>query len=153
MKLRLTAPGFEEYNGQMGVIMFENGLSTTDVLPVDAIRIAGVMGAEWEDGSAANVGQMYLNAMDTPAPALQEQRGKSEEVRESAHAQRHEKAEVKDVIVTAQPALYTREQLAAIADKDGIAGLRDIGAEFGVKGNSINGLIDGIMKAAGKEAE
>jgi hypothetical protein len=138
MKLRLTQGGFEGYTGQMGVVVFENGLSVGDVLPIDAIRLAGVMGAEWEDGTAANVGQMYLNNLDTPAPMFEPG------------------AQAGDPVIAATPVVdagvaYTADQLADIADKDGISGLRAIADPLNVKGNSIRGLIDGILKAAGAQ--
>lgn len=75
MKLRLTGDGFQNYTGQMGVIYFQDGLSINDVLPVDGIRIAGNIGAIWEDGSHANVGDVYAANLQTPAPTgLQEAR-------------------------------------------------------------------------------
>ena len=53
------------------------------------------------------------------------------------------------VIADLMAPAYTEEQLAAIADKQGIAGLREIAEPLGVKGNSIAGLISSILKAAG----
>lgn len=137
MKLRLTAPGFETYTGQMGAVFFEDGLSTDNVLTIDALRIAGTIGAEWEDGSPANISQIYLNAMNTPAPVASEQ-------------------DVSDVLVSnlaeaPKVQTYTEDQLAGIADKEGISGLRAIADPMGVKGQSIRVLIDGILKATGTQ--
>lgn len=142
MKLRLTAPGFEKYTGQMGVLFFEDGLSTGDVLHRDAVRLANVIGAEWEDGTQANTGQLYLDNMETSAPV--------EVSRMVVDAPVEEAAPVEDA-----PAanLYTEADLAAIADKSGIAGLRDIAEPLGIKGNSIGGLIAAILKAAAPKAE
>lgn len=131
MKLRLTQPGFETYTAQMGVTNFENGLSTTDVSVMDATRMAAVMGCEWEDGTPANVGQIYLDNMHTEAPIFAS-------------------AGVPDVLVVADVAVlsvaYTEAQLAAIADAKGIAGLREIADVLCLKGNSIGGLIAAILK-------
>lgn len=137
MKLRLTAPGWQTYTGQMGVIFFENGLSVADVLPVDAVRVAGVIGAEWEDGRPANVSQIYLDNMQTEAAVLKDNREPEAPV------------EPKKEEVAAPAVTYTEEQLAEIADKQGIAGLREIAEPLGLKGNSIAGLISAILKAAG----
>lgn len=137
MKLRLTAPGWQTYTGQMGVIFFENGLSVADVLPVDAVRVAGVIGAEWEDGRPANVSQIYLDNMQTEAAVLKDNREPEAPV------------EPKKEEVAAPAVTYTEEQLAEIADKQGIAGLREIADPLGLKGNSIAGLISAILKAAG----
>lgn len=139
MKLRLTAPGWQTYTGQMGVIFFENGLSVADVLPVDAVRVAGVIGAEWEDGRPANVSQIYLDNLQTEAAVMQDNRQPEAPVVESS----------KVAQVTTPEVTYTEEQLAEIADKQGIAGLREIADPLGVKGNSIAGLIASILKTAG----
>lgn len=140
MKLRLTQPGFETYSAQMGVIFFENGLSTTDVSVMDATRMSAVMGCEWEDGTPSNVSQIYLDNMKTPAPLFVDADSATQDP--TAVVQAHEKAAVAGLS-------YTEEQLAAIADKDGIAGLRVISEPLGIKGNSISGLISAILKAVG----
>lgn len=137
MKLRLTQAGFEKYTGQMGVVMFDNGLSVGDVLPIDAIRISAAIGADWEDGSAANVGDMYLNNMDVPAFVGRAQGQTSVSV-----------DSVKPAIVPAQ-AQHTKDTLAKIADAEGIMGLRAIADPMGVKGTSIVGLIEAILKHHG----
>lgn len=137
MKLRLTAPGWQTYTGQMGVIFFENGLSVADVLPVDAVRVAGVIGAEWEDGTPANVSQIYLDNLKTEAPIAKDNREPEAPV------------EAKKEVVAEPAVTYTEDQLAEIADKKGIGGLREIAGPLGIKGNSISGLIEAILKAAG----
>lgn len=137
MKLRLTQGGFQSYTGQMGVIQFIDGLSVGDVLPIDAVRVAGVIGAEWEDGTPANVSQLYLDNMNTAAPTPAQSTAK-----DAAAV-----APVEALTVVTTGSGYTEEALAAIADKDGISGLRNIAEPLGIKGNSIRGLIDGILKA------
>ena len=148
MKLRLTAPGWESYTGQMGVINFVDGVSESDVLPIDAVRVAGVIGAEWDDGSPANVGQLYLDNMHTEAKTSEEARQANDpdEAKTIDPNEAKSKAELLGVS-------YTEDELAKIADEKGIAGLREIAEPLGIKGNSIAGLIAAIFKAAGKAAE
>lgn len=140
MKVRLTQPGFETYTGQMGVIFFEGGLSQGDVLPIDAIRLAAVFNAEWEDGTPANVAQRLIDEAHTPAPVAEPIPAEDPVVPQG---------EPLATSVVEAPKTYTEEELGAIADKEGIAGLRVIADSLGLKGNSIRGLIDAIMKAAG----
>lgn len=139
MKLRLTQAGFENYTGQMGVVMFKDGLSENEVLPIDAIRISAAIGADWEDGSPANVGDMYLNNMHAPAFVGN---GRSEDAAPVEQP-------VQAPVATADGTTYTRDGLAAIADAEGIGGLRAIADPIGVKGTSIVGLIDAILKQQG----
>ncbi len=144
MKLRLTAKGFEHYSGQMGVIMFEDGLSVGDVLEIDAVRVAGVIGAEWEDGSAANVSQRYLNGMTTTPPQTNTTtQAKVVEGKKSEGPS--ENVNLHDSVTDT----YSKDQLAKIADTKGIVGLREIASTLGIKGNSINGLIEAILAVAG----
>lgn len=138
MKLRLTQAGFETYTGQMGVVMFKDGLSETDVLPIDAVRISAAIGADWEDGSPANVGDMYLNAMDAPAFVGGGVNELSVPVEQSQPAQPADTGP-----------RYTAEDLAKIADAEGIVGLRNLADPLGVKGTSIVGLIEAILKKQG----
>ena len=141
MKLRLTEPGFATYTGQMGVVDFVDGLSIGDVLTIDGIRISAAIGAEWEDGSASNVGEMYLSAMDVPAHVG------TQDFKPVAAPEPEPERPIKGSLDLAPPAeQYTRESLAAVADKSGIAGLREIADKLGIKGMSINGLIDSILK-------
>lgn len=181
MKLKLKGGGFENYTGQMGVVFFENGLSKFDVNPNDAIRIAGSIGAEWENGEPANVGDIYTQNMNTPAPSIDQQGGLSllqgvvgiitadDAMRLSgsvAHAQMWGgDAQMEERVVTPQaPAAqlekptaapvaagtgYTAESLAEIADKNGIAGLREVANQFNVTGNSIAMLIERILNKQG----
>lgn len=154
MKLRLTQAGFETYTGQMGVVFFKDGLSETDVLPIDAIRIAAAVGAEWEDGSAANVGEMYLNSMHNPAHVGNDINTLSmpvEGAEQAAPAQ--ETTEGKTDETPAQASHFTREELEAIADEKGIAGLREVAEPLKVKGTSIVALMDAIIKAQLKLTE
>lgn len=144
MKLRLTAAGFDSYTGQMGVINFESGVSVGDVLPIDAVRVAGIIGAEWEDGSPANVGQLYLDNMHTSAPTKEEsEKAANPDAPKTLLTNDDAKIKAKELGVS-----YTEEQLAKVADGKGIAGLREIADPLGIKGNSIRGLMDAILKAA-----
>lgn len=145
MKLKLTQAGFETYTGQMGVVMFEDGLSVGDVLPIDAIRISAAIGAQWEDGSAANVGEMYLNNMHSPAHVGGNDINEMSMPVEGASDKSESTPEGTQIVLEAT--VYTEDALAAVADKEGIAGLRTIADGLSVKGTSIVGLIAGIMKA------
>lgn len=134
MKLRLTQAGFENYTGQMGVTFFEDGLSTNEVSTMDATRMAAVMQCEWEGGATASVTQRLLDEANTPAPIFEA----------APEAEPLVDLEVQDE--AAEPSKqWTLEELEAVADDHGIAGLRAIGEEIGVKNVSIKGLIEEIL--------
>jgi hypothetical protein len=140
MKLRLTDPGMQHYTAQMGAIFFVDGLSTTDVSRRDATRLAAVYRCEYEDGTNPNVAQHLLDSMHTEAVSTQATTVVTEHTPEPAPAAQ---------APAAGKPVFNESALAAIADEKGIGGLRDIAEPMGIKGNSIRGLIDALVKATG----
>lgn len=152
-RIRLTQEGFEGYTGQMGILFFENGLSTHPVPFKDATRMSAVMICEFEDGSSCNPAQRLL---DTAGQGADSTRQTEDEAFSPEPALPPVvEAPVEIVLAKAtnpdQPAytgvVYSREDLSEIADSKGIAGLREIAAPLGVKSNSITGLIEELVKA------
>lgn len=141
MKLRLKQPGFETYTGQMGTVFFDNGTSTKDVGHLDAVRIAAQFLCEWEDGSTASVAQSILDhahatthTIPTAMNADQALAAQSNGTTAQAAAERPDTART-----------YTEQELADLADTDGIKALRAIAEPLGVKGSSISDLIKAIL--------
>ncbi|MEB0029210.1 hypothetical protein QN372_00455 [Undibacterium sp. RTI2.1] len=135
MKLRITQLGFEGYSGQMGVINFEDGLSTADVLVIDAVRMSAVMLCEWEDGTSVSITQSIIDNAHSPAPMF---------VSGAEGQHDTEKVETAKNDQTSKP-VFTEEQLSVLADSEGIKGLRALGDPIGVKGNSIKDLIAALI--------
>lgn len=140
MKIRLTQPGFETYSSQMGVVFFENGLSTTDVKPIDAVRIAAQFLCEWEDGTTASVAQSILDHAHATTHSIPMEMNADQALAKQEGTQN---AEVQ--VASAPLKIYTELELEEIADKSGIKGLREIGTVLGVKGNAIGELIKSIV--------
>lgn len=150
MKLRLLQSGFETYTGQMGTVFFDNGLSTADVKPIDAVRMAAQFLCEWEDGTTASVAQSILDHAHITTGMLP-----VEQNADQALAQGVATANGIDVVpagpaatpvTPAAPAkVHTEAELHAVADDKGIKGLREIAAPLGIKGNSIAELIAEIL--------
>ena len=136
MKLKLTAVGYEEFSGLFGIVEFTNGLSNEDVNPQIAKRFACIISVEWEDGTKVGVADALIENLHMEAPT------------EAATVIPPEET-IKPVSSTA----WTEEELGAVADEKGIAGLREIAEPHGIKGNSIASLIKGIIeKSVAKEA-
>lgn len=153
MKIRLVQPGFESFTGSMGALAFESGLSTTDVQERDFLRLSSVMKCEREDGSSASPADALLAIANVGAPTPEAAR--EAELESNAAALAAFTQPEADKPQTAAPtmpaaAIYTEEQLGALADKEGIKGLRKIAEPLGIKGNSIKDLITGIIEAGVK---
>lgn len=148
MKIRMTDAGYASFTGAFGTVNFENGVSVDEVSSAEARLIGAIVSIEaLEDGEFKSDSQKLMDAKDMPAsmetlPTL---------------AQLMSEGKVKSPETKSEPEQpkqleYTKEALEEIADKKGIAGLREIGDPMGVKGASITKLIDGILSAT-KPAE
>jgi hypothetical protein len=134
MKIRLTQPGFEKYTGQMGVMQFEDGVTTHDVSHMDAMRMGAVMSCEAVDGQVISPSQVILDANQNAAVVLEERVADTTEVAEAPVAQPVE-------------AIYTQEQLEQIASEKGISGLREIAEPIGIRARSVEALIEALVKS------
>jgi len=137
MKLRLTGSGFENFTGQMGAHEFLNGVSTTDVTERDAIRLSGVFHTEWVDPS---VGVQH--------PSLAQRLLDNGSVEATNNLQLGAQGEAAPEVVVEPKKVWTEADLAAVADRDGIKGLREIADPLGLKSNSILELINLILEKA-----
>ncbi|EOG1895092.1 hypothetical protein ACEPOF_000361 [Acinetobacter baumannii] len=164
MKLRLTAKGYENFTGHMGAVYFKDGLSAMDVLPIHAVRIGSTIGAEWEDGQSTNpadllVANANMGALNTQEAADYDQRMIEAQIQDANKAEEHlnkvaqlgidATTDPDAQLPTTQGKTYTREELEAVAEEGGLAGIRAVAAEVGVKGGSIVVLIDRILEVAG----
>lgn len=147
MKLRLTQPGFEHYDGQMGVLDFVDGVSTTDVERGRASRLAAVMLCELEDGQNPSIAQAILDNANTAAPIFSSTQDGADHDR-AAGLIAVAREDIGNAASADKPktSAYSMAQLEAIADKEGIKGLREISDPRGIKSNSIRELIDAILK-------
>ncbi|HHT4259130.1 TPA: hypothetical protein ACTYZB_004797 [Klebsiella variicola] len=135
-KVRLLESTFKGYTGLMCGVHFENGVSVNELPFVDQQRICSSMRAETIDGRNVSASGVYSERYELNAADVKEQA--AEPVTNMSRG-------------VAEPGIqiYTREELEAVADNEGIAGLRAIGSSLGVKAKGIVEMIDGILKAQG----
>jgi hypothetical protein len=138
-RLRITERGWENFSDYLAGVKFENGLSVDVVAPAVINQIGSALRVEavddgFQGGNAAVLNRMQKQRAEVVRP-LTEHTPQTVSPEQAASAEVGEK--------------YTRESLEAIADKDGIAGLRAIGDKLGVKGRGIIELITEILRAQG----
>lgn len=129
--IKLTQPGWETYNGHLSEIEFVNGVSVGPATKIQIQRIAGCIAVETLDGLDPSEGAAHIAIVKGEQPPVIFDEDKQ---------------------IAATPIIYdfTRESLEAIADKQGLAGLRPIGDQYGVKSNSIVSMIDKLMSLTGE---
>lgn len=159
MKIKLTQPGYETYTGQMGVLFFEEGVTTADVRSGDAVRLAAQFLCEWENGDSVSMAQSILDhakvTTDDLGPELNADQALVQETVAftQVYGNRPNPNEVvAESEIIASGRIYTEEELAAIADDAGIAGIRAIAQPLGIRGNSIATLISDILAKQAKPA-
>lgn len=137
-RLRITERGWENYSDYLAGIKFENGISVDAVAPSVANQIGSTLRVEAiDDGAQVGEAAQWKNAQTTKAAVVTPLSEKTPDTIAPEAAK------------TVSVEKYTREQLEAIADAEGIGGLRAIGEKFGVKGRGIVELITEILKAQG----
>lgn len=143
MKIRLVGNGYEALTGMFGDVEFKDGVSVHPVSPNQARFYASITTVEnAEDGAELGDNAQFQSALNMEAqtfnlPTLAELQ---------AAGQVAEVVQTQPEATVAQAA-HTQASLEAVADKGGIAALRQIAEPLGVKGTSIGKIIDGILKA------
>jgi hypothetical protein len=153
MKLKLVQKGYETMTGYLGMTLFQDGLSVSDVPLREARNLGMAIKVEYEDGSDPNPAQNLLNSMHNKAGEALAPVADSETKSPESEKVIEVVVEVTNdakVIEAAKVPGYTQESLEAVADKDGIKGLRAIAEKFQVKGTSIAELIREILEAQAK---
>ena len=151
MKLRLTQQHYETFTGQMGVTFFENGLSTDNVKPSDAVRMAAQFLCAWEDGTTASVAQSLLDHSHATIGTLPPEMNADQAIAQASQESILAAAKLKDPRVDQAPSdFYSEAQLSEIADSQGIKGLRAIAEPLGIKSNSIKEMITALTEIGAK---
>lgn len=146
MKIKIVENGWAGYNGSLRGVPFKEGVSVREVTPREARMIGSSLRVENLSGDQVGAAQDLLSlqnisalvvapmAEGTIAPVKQEM---ATEV-----APNEPQAPATPAVSQA----YTLEQLAEIADKAGIDGLREVADRMNVRGRGIRELIEKILE-------
>lgn len=118
----------ENLTGNLGEVEFKDGVSVESVSRMQAQRLRGAFKVETLEGDDPGLAAEITRARNNvESPVKYEQK---EAVKEPSAVEYN----------------YTEESLMAIADKDGLVGLREFAEPFGAKSNSIVGLIEKLLR-------
>lgn len=142
--LRITQPGMTLYNGPMSVYNFVDGISTEAINREGRDRISANFACVeiGEDGKeqVAGVSERLVTESISRAVVRTATLRQTEEEKVDEEITRAKKDIGGDLKV-----IHTEDQLDAIIDKQGIAGLREIAAQWNVKNRSIPTLRQMIL--------
>lgn len=145
-KVKLTAPGWENYTGDFAAAQFVDGVSVTPLPRIMSDRIGAILQCELIDADDKSTGQAGEAARSIGATRIEMPSEKLEVMTpEAAAAER--KAAMDRMLKNPASKLYTEQELEEIASKTGLKGLREIGDKWGVKERSITKLIHLILTA------
>ena len=136
-EIRITEPGFENLNGNIGEVTFVNGVGRVNRVQLG--RIGSAMRVEHVTGGSAGPGQDSIDLHKAVTVVVDD----------LPHLKPGQKIQQAEPVPPPKPkmTIYTEDQLGALADTGGIAALRVIGTPLGVKSNSISALIKAILEA------
>ena len=157
MKIIIEYSPFKNMTGRYCDIDFENGVSVGMFSLRDAQRLKASIPARIlsDEEYEAEFGETK-SAVESKAKVIIEPKVHAKSV--VVEAEKVKKVEEKteepeeESTTTELVALYNKEELEDIADKDGISGLRELGDKHGIKGRSIAELIDELMDVKEKKA-
>jgi hypothetical protein len=127
-QIKLLDSGFTHFTGNLAGYDFEDGVSVDSISEREAMRIAGVVQVESVNGGDVTETSRY-NAIKNGEIVAEKQEGEI----------------IADQDKVADQYDFTRESLEALADQKGINGLRELGKQYGIKGQSIVSIIDGLL--------
>jgi len=137
-RLRIEQAGWAGYTGHFGTVLFQDGVSVDAVTWQEQQRLGGlimVVSAE-ENEIDHQVG-----------PSAELVRGRDLVHSEAMVAGTDTAVTTPDGSTKLSGELLSREELEDIADRKGIAGLRDVAKAWNVKGRSVSELIGDIVEA------
>lgn len=128
VRIRLLADHLKTHTGEWGNYAFEDGVSEL-MLRREAERLSVITSVEFVDAENMWERKRRERGLITSDGFVEDE-------------------PVEETVEPPSPTVrYSRSDLEAIADKDGIAGLRKIADQFNVKGTSIRQLLEVIEKA------
>lgn len=144
MRIKIVEPGWDGFSDFMGSVKFTHGVSDEDVPEHMVNNIAASIKVVEYRGETATGVEKLGGQLGFAAEAV---RRKDDHAPVDRQLEADKPNAPPKVARTEVPkSVFTFEQLAAIADKGGIKGLREIGGKLGVNGRDINGLIASIIK-------
>lgn len=160
MQVKITDPGFAGFTGHFGTVYFENGISE-HISSAEAERLGCIVKCETLEGVNPSATQRMVDIQSKNLDELLAQgagvvgadRAKTqspEQVLGAVESQAGQANQVVENQPQIQPGVkpgldFTRADLEALADREGISGLRNLGSQFGVKGRSIVEIIDELL--------
>ena len=160
MKIKIIQKGYELFTGPFGSVEFANGVSIDHVSRREAERLGSILpiveiNDEGEENGPISIGQTDLDNRDKKAEVkapleTQETTEGDDDAAETKGEAEDSESDGPEQGVENESAerakIYTEAELEAIADKDGMSGLREIGNKIDAKGNSIDKLIIKILQ-------
>lgn len=151
--LKIVSKGFETYTGNFGPVTFENGVSIEPVPKMFADRIAAATQVVWIDENGetiedASVAHRLIRDSAMRAPVLEELPRQTEEEKKA-----EQRTQLLKVVDADQMQIYSRNDLIALVEKDGVKALRLVGDKWKVKHKQALALIDMILERQSKWIE
>lgn len=140
--LRCADKAYKNYTGFIGVVEFKDGLSIEKQPRLERDRMAASMAFEEvdDDGNAQAAGPAHRLVSESAARAPVAKKLLRQTDQEKANETVEMAKEFSPV-----PPIHSREELEAIADKDGMSGIREVAVHWNVKHRAMVVLMQMIL--------
>lgn len=158
MKIKIIERGWETFSDVLGGVKFENGVSVDDVPEHLITRIGAVVRTEAVTGGQVGAAQQLIDAKNMtppedvriaptpPAPVTPEPLPELVSDLVPKDPEVVEVAPELPEVPAPKAHIWTEAELADVADKKGIEGLREIADPMNVRARSIRELMTGILE-------
>ncbi|MGI1988695.1 hypothetical protein [Shewanella glacialipiscicola] len=141
--VQITDRLYKNFNGQLGAFTFANGRSVVKLHRNDAIGLSHGFACD----AIEDDGTVMFKVIPGQMPTTEDMAiaKKSAPVKVVAVAEKVDDQTLEQT-KAASTGKYKLEELEAIADKNGLRGLRDEASQYGIKGKSIPDLIAKLLE-------
>lgn len=152
MKIKIQEPGLSYFTGVLSGVAFKDGVSISELSPAQIDSIGASMRCVEIDGEQVGPVSKLNSFSGTTASEVTKNDPKKPTKIELEAAQKVADENELSQQSTKAPK-HTKESLGKLADEKGIAGLRSLANELGVKGTSIKKLIEAILTEQGRDGK
>lgn len=156
-KVKIVESAFDSFTGEMSGLKFVNGLSVRSLAQDEVAKIAGVLRVNLipvnseSDEETTGTEDTDTEGTETGTEGTEGTEGTSAETdtetdTETTETDTENTGEEAKSVAGNTVFKYTREELEALADAQGISGLREVANQYNIKGKTINDLMDKLLK-------
>lgn len=146
--IKITETAFDTYTGEMCDIDFVDGLSTRPLTENEVGKISSVLRVELIPSDIVTSDDPVTSDTSDTLGEVGDTTTDGEITTETTDGETTTETTDEDIKKVADNSVfkYTRQELEALADAQGISGLREVANQYGIKGKTINDIMEKLLQ-------